>query len=48
MNETQHKNLSEAIRKATERVKTDKEYARQLLFATGMYTKTGKLKRRFR
>lgn len=48
MNEREHKNLSDAIKKATKRVKTDKEYAKQLLFSTGMYTKKGKLKKRFR
>jgi hypothetical protein len=38
----------EAIRKCDERVRNDPVYARQRLIATGMYTKTGKIKKQFR
>lgn len=48
MTDKEHKALSDYIKKCTERVKTDKEYARKLLIATGMYTPTDKLKKRFR
>ena len=48
MNEREYKIFSEYIRKCTERVKTDKKYARQVLLSTGVYTNKGKLKKRFR
>lgn len=48
MNEQNRKNLTKKMKEATARCKVDKEYARQLLQATGMYTPTGRLKKRFR
>ena len=37
-----------AIRKSDERARKDPEYARTSLIATGMYTKSGKIKKQFR
>ena len=37
-----------AIRKEGERSRKDPVYARQQLIATGMYTKSGKIKKQFR
>ena len=38
----------EALRFAGERSAKDPSYARRLLLATGMYTKSGKIKKQFR
>ena len=38
----------EAIRKTMERARKDPAYERSLLLATGMYTKSGKIKKQFR
>ena len=48
MNEREHKNFSEYVKKCTKRAKADKEYARKMLMSTGMYTPTGKLKKEFK
>ncbi len=40
--------LMKKIKEATKRVAKDPEYAKKLLMSTGMYTKTGRLKKRFR
>lgn len=48
MNDREHKLLTEKIKEAGERAKRDPEYAKKLLMSTGMYTKTGRLKKRFR
>ena len=37
-----------AMRKTMERARKDKAFAFELLLATGMYTKTGQIKKRFR
>lgn len=48
MNDREHELLVKKIKEATERAKRDPKYARTLLISTGMYTKTGRLKKRFR
>ena len=42
------KELKTAVRKVVKRAKTDKKFALEILVGTGMYTPTGRLKRRFR
>ncbi|MCX6857712.1 MAG: hypothetical protein NTV80_22740 [Verrucomicrobia bacterium] len=37
-----------AMKRTAERARKDPTYRRQLLIATGMYTKSGKLKKQFR
>lgn len=37
-----------AMRKTMERARKDPAYGRELLLATGMYTKSGKIKKQFR
>ncbi len=37
-----------AIRKGMKRASKDPAYGRELLLATGMYTKSGKIKKQFR
>lgn len=48
MNDKEYNALMKKIKEAGDRVKRDPEYALKLLISTGMYTKTGKLKKRFR
>lgn len=48
MNDDEYNALMKKIKEATERAKRDPEYARKLLMLTGMYTPTGRLKKRFR
>ncbi len=48
MNDKEYNALMKKIKETTERVKKDPEYAKKILMLTGMYTKTGKLKKRFR
>lgn len=38
----------DAMRKDGKKARNDPAYARQQLIATGMYTKTGKIKKQFR
>lgn len=38
----------EAMRKTMARARKDPAYGRELLLATGMYTKSGKIKKQFR
>jgi hypothetical protein len=38
----------DAIRKTMEQVRRDPALARELLLGTGMYTKSGKIKKKFR
>ncbi len=48
MNEREHEALMKKIKEETAKVKKDKAYALKLLISTGMYTPTGRLKKRFR
>lgn len=48
MNEREHKLLSKEMKRLKKEVSNNPEKARELLMSTGMYTKTGKLKKIFR
>jgi len=48
MNDKEYNALMKKIKEATKRAGKDPEYARKILMATGMYTPTGRLKKRFR
>lgn len=48
MNDTNRKNLIKKMKETAERCKTDKEFARKVLLATGIYTPTGRLKKMYK
>ena len=48
MNDKEYNALMKKIKESTKRAARDPEYAKKILMSTGMYTKTGKLKKRFR